>query len=393
MARKAPARSSYARRVRAVVGPVEVGAREVERRDQRAPRGHHHDAADHVPLRPSHATSGDDQACEQHGPHRVELLFDGEGPEVHHRAGVDVAGEVVVGLADEEPVRDIEERGLDRAQRVDHLGRRRDRGEGRGRDRQHDERRGQQPPEAPGIEPCEADAALAPDIAQQQLGHQEAREHEEDIDADEPAVEACEAGVERDHEIHGDGAQPVELGTVVGGRVSDAGPVRQLRASCHHGSARYDPQQRRPGSAGQPRSAPGSGRGREGAGHALDAVDEAGGRSCRRVLLSLARHAAGQADVTASFGSGNCVPQVRILPRALRYRPSMAGRARRSLAPWSAFVDGPIDATVRHVGSAGRRWRFAGSGRATDAPRSFHDPGGRAARRRAPWRTASIGRG
>ena len=49
---------------------------------------------------------------------------------------------------------------------------------------------GQQPPEPAGVEAPEADAPGRAEVAEQQLGHEVAREHEEHVDADEAAGEA-----------------------------------------------------------------------------------------------------------------------------------------------------------------------------------------------------------
>ena len=39
--------------------------------------------------------SEDEQQAEQNRPEKIELLLDGERPEVHHGARIDVGGEVV----------------------------------------------------------------------------------------------------------------------------------------------------------------------------------------------------------------------------------------------------------------------------------------------------------
>ena len=51
--------------------------------------------------------------------------------------------------------------------------------------------------------------------SQQDPGYEKAGQHEEDVDADETAVEHPELGVERDDEVDRDRAQSVEIGPVL----------------------------------------------------------------------------------------------------------------------------------------------------------------------------------
>src|SRR5205823_12400861 len=80
-------------------------------------------------------------------------------------------------------------------------------------------------------EATKADAALAEHVAEQQLGDEVARQYEEDVDADEAAREAHDAGVEQHDEIHRDRAEAVEMGAVVrvGWSGCVAGPGRRCR--------------------------------------------------------------------------------------------------------------------------------------------------------------------
>ena len=159
------------------------------------------------------------------------------------RARVDVAAEVVVRLPDEEPVRDVEERGLDAtgAPSITSAGAATAANAAAVTSRTTNDG-WEQAAEAPGVEAREPDAALAVDVAQEQLGDEVAGEDEEDVDADEAAVEAGEPGVERDDQVHRDRAQPVELGPVVRRRVRPVSvSLTSRRITCHHGRSRYDP--------------------------------------------------------------------------------------------------------------------------------------------------------
>ena len=84
-------------------------------------------------------------------------------------------------------------------------------------DRDHhqvDRRRRQQAPNPPGVEAAEVDPARGAEVADQQVRDQVAGQHEEHVDADEPAPGAHEAGVERKHQVHGDGAEAIEIGAI-----------------------------------------------------------------------------------------------------------------------------------------------------------------------------------
>ncbi len=79
--------------------------------------------------------------------------------------------------------------------------------EGRGQGREH---RRKQPARAPAIEAGEAEAA-AVELAEDQAGDQVAADDEEDVDADEAAAKARDAGVEEEDRQNRDGAQAVHL--------------------------------------------------------------------------------------------------------------------------------------------------------------------------------------
>ena len=128
-----------------------------------------------------------------------------------HRTRVDVRGEIVVGLADEEPVRDIEERGTESADGVENLGGCRDRRvDGRCHEKRDEGGRKQAPIPAC-VEARQANVPVVEKVPSQQLGDEIAGQDEEDVYADEPAVQAMTARVKRDDEIDRDGSEPVEI--------------------------------------------------------------------------------------------------------------------------------------------------------------------------------------
>ena len=76
------------------------------------------------------------------------------------------------------------------------------------------------------------------EIADEDARHEIAGQHEEDVDADERAVEPAQPGVERDNEVDGEGAQAVEVRAVGEARLEPV-PValggrlrRGLRGRC-----------------------------------------------------------------------------------------------------------------------------------------------------------------
>ena len=129
-------------------------------------------------------------------PHDVELLLDGEAPEmVEHRRLVE-RRPVPVGLADEVPVGHVGERPAARASDAVELGGRTEHPRTEGDDGDEDEHRRQQTPEPPPPERQQSDAAVV-GVAQQQRRDEEARQGEEQVDAEEPALQM--AGVEQEH--------------------------------------------------------------------------------------------------------------------------------------------------------------------------------------------------
>ncbi len=148
---------------------------------------------------------------DQQRPDDVELLLDRERPVVLERRGRGVVLEVVgavareleVGREERRPERVLDRAGrLDRAQEVDRRRHRRD---------DHQRRRGQDPAGPAGVEAEQRDPAVALGLGDQQTGDQEARDHEEDVHADEAAVERPDLGVVQDHEQDGQGPEPLDV--------------------------------------------------------------------------------------------------------------------------------------------------------------------------------------
>ncbi len=145
-------------------------------------------------------------------PDQVELLFDGERPQVAQRHERLVGG---VALTDEDlvPVAAVEDApeevatgaalGLTVEQRHVH----------RHRAHHHHHRR-QQAPSAAHPELAEGDPTVTFVLADQQQRDQIAADHEEDLDPEEATAQPGVVGVVDHHRDDGDGAQPVEPGHV-----------------------------------------------------------------------------------------------------------------------------------------------------------------------------------
>ena len=145
-------------------------------------------------------------------PHDVELLLDGEAPEVvEHRRLVE-RRPVPVGLADEVPVGHVGERPAAGASDTVELGGRTEHPRTEGDDGDQDEHGRQQTPEPPPPERQQSDATVV-GVAQQQRRDEEAGQGEEQVDAEEPALQV--AGVEQEHGDDRGGAQTVERGQVL----------------------------------------------------------------------------------------------------------------------------------------------------------------------------------
>lgn len=158
------------------------------------------------------------------GPEHVELLLDGQRPQVlEQRRG---GGREVVGAAeDHHPVARVGQRAEPlpaQARRELRDGEPRQR---RAADQRHHHGR-HQAPHAAHPEGSEAQPPAAVDPADQARGDQEAGEYEEHVHAHEPARQQGRPGVEHEDREHGHAAQPVQGGDAAGaGAHADAGAV------------------------------------------------------------------------------------------------------------------------------------------------------------------------
>ena len=148
---------------------------------------------------------------EKQGPDEVELLLDRERPVVQQRRRRLALGEVVEPACGEVEVR-REPSGVEAV--VDGLARSHEvheevRGDVGRHQRQHRGR--QDPPRAANVEPEQRDRPGLARLGEQQARDQEAREDEEDVDADVPAGHRADARVGEDDEQHGDGAKPLNV--------------------------------------------------------------------------------------------------------------------------------------------------------------------------------------
>ena len=123
---------------------------------------------------------------QQQGPGQVELLLDGQRPQVLQQRRTAKHLEVRLLRVNLPPVGHIQQRRrqvlLLPPQRIGCPPQR-----GQGGDHQHGQHGGQQPAQAPGIERAQAQAASGQPLAQQQRGDQKPRQHKKHIHAEKPA--------------------------------------------------------------------------------------------------------------------------------------------------------------------------------------------------------------
>ncbi len=194
------------------VGIGRVGGDRVDRagvdqqrhHDGDAERGEQQPAADVRKPAPTEA----DQPDHDDRPEQVELLFDGEAPQVAKRSEVERRG-VAGADPDLVPVGDVAEAGDDvAAEQTERLAL-----EDRGVDHQqneHEEQRRQEPPGAAQPELLQVDAAALLVLADQQQRDQVAADHEEHLDAEEATGQPAVVRVVDHHGDDGHRAHPVE---------------------------------------------------------------------------------------------------------------------------------------------------------------------------------------
>ncbi len=210
-----PRGSSEVRERYGVPGPVH---RQRERGQGEGGGGQHHDEP-YGPAPADRPGRAQHQHRQQRGPEQVELLLDGEGPEVQQRALVVPGGEVVGPLRHEPPVGEGQGRRDDVVLHVGAAQRYGQPGPGDGHRGEHHGGGGKQPPGPPGEEVTELDPAGGDRLPDQQAGDQVAGDDEEDVHADESAGRPGEAGMEGEYREDGDRAQTLDVGP-------EGGPVR-----------------------------------------------------------------------------------------------------------------------------------------------------------------------
>ena len=201
-------------RVGAVVDRGRIAARIVlnhhdQRRNRRPGQRAYHSCATRI--------QPDDHTQHDQRPDQVELLLDGQRPQVikwRRRRDLADRGEVRDVMQDLVPVARVGGRGQQRQAERGLLGGLDD--GRRGSDHhQHHSQRWQQAPGPPGPEVRQVQAAGAVPPGHQQIGDQEPAEHEEDVDAEEPAGQPGSPFVEADHGEDGQRPDPVEAGRTI----------------------------------------------------------------------------------------------------------------------------------------------------------------------------------
>src|SRR5262245_59237347 len=102
--------------------------------------------------------------------------------------GRDARTEIIGGSLDETPVGDVQERDANARRRIGELGRGSEPREARRRAPGRDQRSRKQPPNPARVKSRKADATESAEISNEKLGDEIPRQHEEHIDADEPAA-------------------------------------------------------------------------------------------------------------------------------------------------------------------------------------------------------------
>ena len=164
--------------------------------------------------RPRESTSQERTGQHQSRPEEVELLLDGKRPEVDEWARLAVRGEVAVFDGGPVPVGEVHGRRGGVATEILILERLRGRlahGDG-----EHDDDpcRREQPTRPPRIEPRQANPSPLLHLGDQESGDEVARQHEEDVDADEAAWQPVGTQVEHDHGGDRQCSDPVDLGSI-----------------------------------------------------------------------------------------------------------------------------------------------------------------------------------
>ena len=179
-----------------------------------APAGEYDESRDRYLSRLAKSNAHPQDECHENREHDIELLFDGQRPEVLYRRG-SRREQVAVRLRTkrETPVGRVAHPGQKispQATSIENVGRQT---EDRHR-RQRDESRRHKTPEAAAPESRERKTAGVLELAKYQLRDQEAREREEQRHSEETTTETVELQMEEQHRQHGERPQSVDSGHV-----------------------------------------------------------------------------------------------------------------------------------------------------------------------------------
>ena len=192
--------------VGAEVDPGGVGERLVQQGHQghrgQGPQPHQ---AEHPPSQQGPAGS------HRQRPQDVELLLDRQRPQMAEQRRARHRLEVGRVAVDERPVGHVAEGGEDVATEPTHLVGHHHRGEGDHGEEQEDQCR-EETAGTPHPEPFHVEPAEAADVRHQQRGDEEAADHEEDVDPQEPGGEPADLEVVEDHGDHRHRPDAVEPG-------------------------------------------------------------------------------------------------------------------------------------------------------------------------------------
>ena len=197
-------------------------------------------SARHATSRHAQRPAPPQQEAHDERPDQVELLLDRERPHVPQRRRLRELVEVRLPREDEPPVRDVAERG-ERVgpDAVELTGRREHAGVHHDADH-HQEQRGEQPPGAAHPERLQVDASPPRPLGDEQRGDEEAAQHEERVDAEEPADRPRLTGVVEEHGRDREGPDAVERGLVAEAPRRSGPTPRGRRSPARRNSRRVD---------------------------------------------------------------------------------------------------------------------------------------------------------
>ncbi len=193
-------------RVGAVIHPRRVRAGHVDQ--GHGQRGQGRSGPGHAGPEAAGPAGLEDHEQEQR-PDQVELLLDGQRPQVLERWRRPELGEVRVVRQRLPPVAGVGDRGEQRRPERGQLGRL-DHGRGRGHHDEQDRQGRQQPPGPPGPESAQVQPAVPVPLGGQQVGDQVSAEHEEDVDPEEPPGKCGQLLMKGNNGNNGQCAQPIQ---------------------------------------------------------------------------------------------------------------------------------------------------------------------------------------